>query len=151
MIKSVMTASPAVKNDLTVAARINALWPAHTQALAELLIALRRDFEGDLDALLILLVISIGTESQNWEQVLDGSIDGKAGRPTNTTSLAEITGIPRESVRRKATKLVERGLLARGSRGDYLLEDNIALRFETGTSAARRYLERIARALQTEG
>lgn len=123
--------------------RLNALWPAHNQGLAELLIALRRELAGDLDALLILLVIGVGTSAENWEQVLDGSKHGEAPRPTNATSVAEITGIPRESVRRKAGKLVSRGLLTRGERGEYSLASDIARHFEPGTRAAIKYLVRI--------
>jgi hypothetical protein len=140
----VLTGSDASPIDETwLTSRLNALWPAHNHGLAELLIALRREFAGDLDALLILLVIGVGTNAENWEQVLDGSMHGEAPRPTNASSLAEITGIPRESVRRKAGKLVARGLLTRCERGEYSLASDIARHSEPGTRAAIKYLLRI--------
>lgn len=138
-------ASPIDESWLT--SRLNALWPEHNRGLTELLIALRSEFAGDLDALLILLVIGIGTTSENWNQVLDGSVGAEAPRPTNAASVSEITGIPRESVRRKAGKLVSRGLLIRGERGEYSLANDVAQHFEPVTREALRYLLRIFRAV----
>lgn len=143
-----LTGSDASRIDETwLTSRLDALWPAHNQGLTELLIALRREFGGDLDALLILLVIGVGTDSENWEQVLNGSVSAKPPRPTNAASVAEITGIPRESVRRKAGKLVSRGLLTRGEHGEYALANDIARHFELGTRATIRYLLLIFRSV----
>ncbi len=44
-------------NDDWLAAAFNEVFPAHVAAFTDLMIALRRDFEGDLDMMIVLAVI----------------------------------------------------------------------------------------------
>jgi hypothetical protein len=123
--------------------RLDTLWPVHNRGFADLLIVLRREFDGDLDAMLILLIVAVGATSENWGLSLLGSADSVIQRSVNSTSLAEITGIPRESVRRKARKLAERGLLTNNDNGEWLLAPDTGRLLSAGTAATIEYLCRI--------
>lgn len=91
------------------------IWPVHVANFVELLISCRRAV-GDLDLLLVLAVIGDRNMS---ERRTDGIRSHRelflewTGRPEpehiNTQSIADFTGIPRETVRRKINELVARG------------------------------------------
>lgn len=49
--------------------------------------------------------------------------------PTNAYSVSEATGIPRETVRRKIDKLLERGWLVKGARGEVTMSDAVSEHF----------------------
>jgi hypothetical protein len=74
---------------------------------------------GDLDKLLIVLVVGMRTaEDRRWfgldfEDVLSGAIDAYPSLSTNVRSIADSTGIPKESVRRKVAALIEAGWIHR--------------------------------------
>jgi hypothetical protein len=74
---------------------------------------------GDLDRLLILGVIILrANEHPDYaaldpEEVMAGLIDPLPALPVNTSSIADSTGIPRESVRRKLSELVKMGWVSR--------------------------------------
>lgn len=99
---------------------LNAIWPAHNRAFARLLTVLRAHFDGDLDAMLVLLTISIGTERDDWRDVLleEWRPKGRT-RPTNASSIAQATGVPRESVRRKLLAMQAKGWVTRGGDGNW--------------------------------
>jgi hypothetical protein len=71
--------------------------------------------------------------------------------PCNALSVAETTGIPRETVRRKVQKLIARGWIARESGGYLYVTPAVADHFEAfnletfnGVLAAAERLERLA-------
>lgn len=98
-----------------VVERFDDIYPAYRVAFARLLVTLRRDFGGDLDAMLVLLALSLGTERKDWHAALLGEIEPAVPtRLTNTQSIALATGIPRESVRRKLEALQAKGWVTRG-------------------------------------
>ena len=74
---------------------------------------------GDLDKLLILLVVALRTAEDrrvaeiDFELVLSGAVDVYPSLSTNVRSIADSTGIPKESVRRKTAALVEAGFIRR--------------------------------------
>jgi hypothetical protein len=74
---------------------------------------------GDLDKLLIVLVVAMRTAEDKRvldidpEDVLTGAIDVYPSLSTNVRSIADSTGIPKESVRRKVMELVEEGWVRR--------------------------------------
>jgi hypothetical protein len=104
--------------DEWITERLDALWPAHNASFARLLVALRKQFDGDLDAMLVLLVVSLGTSRTNWQQSLMGEWSpGAQLTSTNTQSIADATGIPRESVRRKLERLRGKGWVERQESG----------------------------------
>lgn len=94
--------------------RFDDIYPVYRMAFARLLVTLRKDFHGDLDAMLVLLTLSLGTERQNWVEGLLGQAgQSRAIRVTNTLSISQATGIPRETVRRKLEAMEARGWIVR--------------------------------------
>ena len=108
--------------DEWVVERLDRLWPAHTAAFTRLMIALRQDFDGDLDAVLLLGAVATGVQGDGWQKILLGA--GPAGAnshsPTNTQSIAHVTAIPRESVRRKLARLEAKGWVTRDPEGNWI-------------------------------
>ena len=92
--------------------------------LLDLLAISRPVFGGDLDKLLIILVVALRTaEDPKLSEALvadalSGRIQAFPSLLTNVRSIAESTGVPRETVRRKVVQLVEEGWIKR--EGDYL-------------------------------
>ena len=74
---------------------------------------------GDLDKLLIVLVVGMRTAEDKrileveLKDVLSGEVQTYPSLSTNVRSIADSTGIPRESVRRKVAALVEAGWIDR--------------------------------------
>jgi DNA-binding MarR family transcriptional regulator len=95
------------------------LWPTHVRALTRLLLRSREQLEGDLDQLLILCIIGDRAgeprrlRKLSYDAFLDGDDRGEGLPRINVQSIAECTGIPRETVRRKVRRLEERGLIRR--------------------------------------
>lgn len=52
--------------------RLDYLYPAYRFAFARLLVQLRQDFGGDLDAMLALLTLSLGTDCEGWADARRG-------------------------------------------------------------------------------
>ena len=75
----------------------------------------RATFDGDLDKLLIMLVVAMRTAEDrrvldiDLDDVLSGAVQAYPSLTTNVRSIADSTGIPKESVRRKVTALAEGG------------------------------------------
>ena len=74
---------------------------------------------GDLDKLLIVLVVAMrtfehkGVETMDLADVLSGAVKSMPSLSTNVRSIAESTGIPKETVRRKVGALVAEGWIRR--------------------------------------
>ena len=87
--------------------------------LVDLLAVARPVFGGDLDKLLIVLVVALRTAEDpkiaevRLEDVLSGRLPAYPSLRTNVRSIAESTGVPRETVRRKMADLVAAGWVAR--------------------------------------
>jgi hypothetical protein len=92
--------------------------------LVDVLTTARAVFAGDLDKCLILLVIALRTTQAGpirdirLEEVLRGEVAEYPSLYTNVRSVADSTGVPRETVRRKVAALVEAGWVTR--KGDDL-------------------------------
>ena len=92
--------------------------PALLSALTDYLIVSRRQ-ANDLDRQLVLLIIMLrsamarGFADLPSEQVLSGDLDSLPTLWTNIRSIADSTGIPRETVRRKVNDLIRDGLVKR--------------------------------------
>lgn len=75
--------------------------------------------DGDLDKLLIVLVVAMRTAEDKrvldleLEDVLSGALQTYPSLSTNVRSISDSTGIPKESVRRKVAALVEAGWIIR--------------------------------------
>lgn len=127
--------------------KFNDLYPAHLGGMGRLLIALRRHFDGDLDSMLVLLTISAGTEREDWrEALLEDYRPRLRVRPTNTKSIADATGIARETVRRKLKTLREKGWVARTENGNWEPTDKAARDLRPATFETVVYLRTIVSA-----
>lgn len=123
------------------------IWPTHVASLTRFLIECRKAFDGDLDRFLVLAVIGERTYSQ---QHADPGIDydtfrsGKAPTtPTldiNLRSIAEFSGIPRETVRRKIVELTEKGWITRNDDGSLTATRKAAADLEPLTLTSIRYI-----------
>jgi len=82
------------------------------------LIDLRDEFEGDMDRFLVYLIVMLDDVSR----VASGS--SVKGSGVSALSIAEITRIPRETVRRKVGLLVASGMLRREGYAHYHLTEN---------------------------
>ena len=77
-----------------------------TDAFVRMLVKMRACFDGDLDAMLILAVIAAGAKGENWRAaLLERQHVALEIAKTNTLSIAQVTGMPRETVRRKLDML----------------------------------------------
>lgn len=85
----------------------------------EVLDAGRQACDGDLDKLLIVLAVGMRTAEDrrvldlDMDDILSGAVDTYPSLSTNVRSIADSTGIPKESVRRKVAALVEAGWIRR--------------------------------------
>jgi DNA-binding MarR family transcriptional regulator len=131
------------------------IFPTHVSAMAELFVVLRRTFDGDLDAVLILAVIGdrkFSRRDPSAELSLErlGStrtVDVEAPA-INVSSISDYTGIPRESVRRKVAKLIEQGWVEREDNRDLRPTPKAAEDLKEATDATLSYLRTVVTAAQ---
>jgi DNA-binding MarR family transcriptional regulator len=117
----------------TLSACFGRIWPVHNDAFCELLVTLRRHFGGDLDRMLVLAVIGSRTLS-------GGRIDDLWPAAINLQSIADYSGIPRETVRRKLRDLERLGWITRCDKGYLVATRRAAEDLEPATRATMRYL-----------
>jgi hypothetical protein len=104
-------------------------------------------FDGDFDLAIIAAAVAIsGIESSMRDPAfrerfsdLDTIVGIFRQRGVNALSMAESTGVPRETARRKIKQLVEMGFLVRRSHGDYVLKPGVVQ-----ASPYREMLEKLA-------
>ena len=93
--------------------------PVLLAALVELMIAGRRESNGDLDTSLVLSLLALRSfqapamTELAAEDVLGGTAPALPSLGTNVHSIAASTDISRETVRRKVNQLIEAGLVVR--------------------------------------
>jgi hypothetical protein len=124
------------------AARLRYRW---CQRWTESLTRLRRQFDGDLDQYLLLLVFEQG-EMARALAGLEGAM--RRDRPVraeprgmNAMSVAEICGIPRETARRKLRRLIARQAISLGTDGLYYLAMGAAPASERAVGSLRDLAE----------
>lgn len=124
------------------------VWPVHLAHFTKLLIQLRERFDGDLDLMLVLAVIGGRTRPETWrsELVLDqemttGENEDARQLPINVQSVAEYSGIPRETVRRKVSILQSKGWVTRDSDGLLSVSNLAAKSLVSETETTIAYLE----------
>lgn len=129
------------------------VWPEHLRAFSNLLVECRRYFGGDLDKLLIVSIIGERQLTKKkgsgigYNAFLQGRRVVGVPRFINTQSIADSTGIPRETVRRKVGELMRCGLVRR--RDDRMLEmtENAAAEIGPLAEATLEYLLAMAAVL----
>lgn len=97
-------------------------------------------FGGDLVLAIVLGEIGIhnvgawlGREDNDARALADLGRHDEVLRPCNALSIAEATGIPRETVRRKVAALIERGLVYRSTGGHLFVHPSAADNFDPMT------------------
>lgn len=130
------------------------LWPVHLSSFNKLLIQLRKAFDGDLDLMLVLAVIGDRTRPDGWqpEPVTYRQITRRKGAehlqiPINIQSVAEYSGIPRETVRRKVRALEQKGWVQRDADGHLKISPSAAMDLERSTTDSIQYLAAISSAV----
>jgi DNA-binding transcriptional ArsR family regulator len=129
----------------SLTAHFGRIWPVHNDAFCELLVTLRRQFGGDLDRMLVLAVIGSRTLSQGridgmcYDRFMDSQRADEPA-PINLQSIADYSGIPRETVRRKLNDLERAGWITRRDKGYLVATAKAAVDLEPATQATMRYL-----------
>lgn len=122
-------------------------------ALSRHLITCRRFFDGDLDLFLDLMIIGERTFSrrnapdisfEQWQKATVRSIKQEA---INLQSIADYSGIPRETVRRKVETLVARGWVERDGRKYIAATDKARDELMALTESNLRYLAELRETL----
>jgi DNA-binding MarR family transcriptional regulator len=125
------------------------IWPVHNDAFCELLVSLRRHFDGDLDRMLVLAIIGSRhlargrIDHMSYHQVISGKKPEKAPAPINVQSIADYSGIPRETVRRKVRDLEQSGWVERSDDGLLTVGHRAAQDLVPTTAATLQYLATI--------
>jgi hypothetical protein len=132
--------------------RFGQIWPVHNDAFAELLVTLRRHFGGDLDRMLVLAIIGARTLARgriarmSYDRFMSLDRPEADTAPINLQSIAEYSGIPRETVRRKVNDLERLGWIVRGEKGYLIASERAASDLAPATEATMRYLLKVVSA-----
>lgn len=122
------------------------IFPTHVEELCELLIVLRKQFFGDLDLMLILAIIGSRAlparqaRAMTYDEFLTDNNKNRTQHPINIQSVAECSGIARETVRRKVNKLVEVGFVERDTNGMLKITAQATNELAPSTEASLQYL-----------
>lgn len=134
------------KNHEKITRNFGHLFPAHVEALCELLIVLRQQFSGDLDLMLILAIISSRalptrqSSNMTYSQFIRDDSKKRADQPINIQSVAECSGIARETVRRKVHQLKDLGFIERDANGMLKITSKAMSKLAPATEASLQYL-----------
>jgi hypothetical protein len=127
--------------DAWVVDRLDTIYPAYRHAFARLLVVLRQEFDGDLDAMMVLLSVSLDVMRDDWrEGLFEAQTVSRQSRLTNTQSIAETTGIPRESVRRKLARMQAKGWIERTGDGGWRPTPQASADLRAGSSATVTFI-----------
>ena len=126
------------------------LWPRHVEGMIALLSELRDAFDGDLDSTLILAVIGAALLpkdelriSFSYSELLkQRDIDFR--KPLNTLSISQVTGIPRETVRRKLATMEAKLWVERDEYGHWKMGRRGAEDLRPMTELSVKYISSIA-------
>ena len=142
--------------DDRILAAFGKVWPVHVGSLTKFLIACRKTFDGDIDMFLVLAVIGDRTFSQRHadpEMDYEGfRSDGPARTPAldiNLRSIADFSGIPRETVRRKINQLVKLGWVKKQRDGAFHATSKAKKELEPLTLASIQYLSAMMQLFMT--
>lgn len=131
--------------------RFGRIWPAHVDGLIAFLTHMRAAFDGDLDAALIMAVIGSAAlprgrmpDDLSYAEFRRMDKRDEYYSPLNTFSIAQITGIPRETARRKLAQMAGRGWIRRDESGHWHVERKGAAELEPMTQYSLEYLNRLA-------
>lgn len=122
----------------------------HVAAFTRHLIECRQAFDGDLDLFLVMTIIGERTfpvrnapEIMSQTEFLHGNVEDTAAAAINQQSIADYSGIPRETVRRKIDTLVEKGWVKRDEHKLLTATDKANADLQQLTDSTVRYLREI--------
>lgn len=127
--------------------RFGKLHACHSEAFTRYLVECRKACHGDLDLFLIMAIVGERTfsaihapDSMSHSEFVSGTVGNVAPLPINLQSIADFSGIPRETVRRKLELLIGRGWVVRGEHGYVTATDEANHALEGLTRSTVRYL-----------
>jgi hypothetical protein len=136
--------------------RFGKLHAGHSGALTRYLVECRRACDGDLDLFLIMAIVGERTfnaahapESMSHSEFVSGTVGQIEPLPINLQSIADFSGIPRETVRRKLELLIARGWVVRGQHGYVTATDEANHALAGLTRSTVRYLGDMEAMLQS--
>lgn len=119
----------------------------HVEALTRHLVACRKACDGDLDLFLVLTIIGERTftardapDGMSHADFLQGTVADLHPAAINLQSIADYSGIPRETVRRKVETLLAKGWVRRDARRFVTATDEAKAGLAELTQSALRYL-----------
>lgn len=128
----------------------------HVAALTRHLIACRDVCDGDLDLFLVLTIIgercftpAQAPDDMSHAEFLARPVTSVQPVAINVQSIADFSGIPRETVRRKIETLITKGWIQRDARRFITVTDQAKDNLSGLTESALRYLEEVDEALAT--
>ena len=137
-------------NDGWLISGFGEIYPAHVSAFVDFMIVLRREFDGDLDMMLILAIIGdrrvwqrASREQVSYESFGETQLPASESVSINVLSIAGFVGMPRETVRRKVAALIERGWVEREDNGDLRPTEKAAAELRSSTDATVGYLKKV--------
>ena len=80
------------------------------------------------------------TSNMTYAEFISDNTKDRADQPINIQSIAECSGIARETVRRKVHKLEELGFIARDTQGMLTITDKAINQLAPATEASLQYL-----------
>lgn len=106
-----------------------------------------RAFDGDLQEMMVLAVVDQAYPNAARTPAQDAADPMDARVSTNASSIAEVSGIPRETVRRKLARLETRGWITRTGPASWHLTvaDGVSTARQELADVDRRAMVRIAR------
>ena len=126
----------------------------HVAALTRHLIACRRVCDGDLDLFLVLTIIGERTftarnapDDMTHDDFIEGSVASLQPAAINLQSIADYSGIPRETVRRKIQILRDKGWITKDERNFVTVTDQAKANLNELTESSLKYLVEIDSAL----
>lgn len=131
---------------------------AHAAALTRYLVECRRECTGDLDLFLVMAIIGERTfnarnvpDAMSQEEFFSGTVRDVAPLAINLQSIADYSGIPRETVRRKIETLIAMGWVERDERRFVTATDKANASLRGLTESTVRYLRELEAALEAGG
>jgi CRP-like cAMP-binding protein len=145
-------------NSKTPESNFGRLHARHVGALTRHLVECRQAFGGDLDLFLVMTIIGERTfparnapEEMSHADFLHGHVGDTVPVAINQQSIADYSGIPRETVRRKIETLIEKGWVRRDEHKHLTATDKANADLYQLTQSTVRYLRDIQIAIEAGG
>lgn len=142
--------------DKSILANFGHVWSRHVLSLTHFLIACRKNFDGDIDLFLVLCVIGERTFSQRnvkpdmkYDEWASANVKEVAAENINVQSIADFSGIPRETVRRKLRILIAKGWVERDEQGFVRATQKAKTDLQPLTTASLQYLSEMKETLSS--